>query len=111
MPMTSEEIAAIFPKMATRFLPEKAEGVNATFQFDLTGDNGGLFWLRVAEGKCESGLGRAENPKATLKVNADDYAAVVSGALNPIQAFLSGKIKIQGDTGIVLKLQTMFANA
>jgi len=109
MPMTSEEIAAIFPAMVTRFLPEKAEGVNATFQFDLTGDNGGQFWLRVAEGKCESGQGLVENPKATLKVSADDYASVVSGALNPIQAFMSGKIKIQGDTGIVLKLQTMFA--
>jgi putative sterol carrier protein len=109
MPMTSEEVAAIFPEMVKRFMPEKAQGVDATLQFDLTGDNGGQYWIRINDGKCESGQGRAENPKMTLKATADDWAAVINGALNPIQAFMSGKIKIQGDTGMALKLQSMFA--
>ena len=52
---TSQEVAQIFPTMAERLIPSKAEGVNATIQFNLTGDNGGLYWLRIADGKCEAG--------------------------------------------------------
>jgi putative sterol carrier protein len=108
---TNTEIAQIFPTMCERFIPTKAEGLNAIIQFDLSGDNGGLYWLRISDGKCESGEGQAENPKMTLKALADDYFAVVTGAMNPMQAFMSGKIKIQGDMSLAMKLQTMFATS
>jgi putative sterol carrier protein len=107
---TSAEIAQIFPTMAERFIPAKADGVNAVIQFDLGGENGGLYWLRVADGQCEAGEGQADNPKMTLKASADDWFAVVTGATNAMQAFMSGKIKIQGDMSLAMKLQTMFAN-
>jgi putative sterol carrier protein len=84
--------------------------VNATIQFNLTGDNGGLFWLRIADGKCEAGEGAADSPKMTLKASADDYYAVVTGALNPTQAVFTGKIKIEGDMMLAMKLPGMFAN-
>lgn len=106
---TTQEIADIFPTMVSRFVPAKAEGVNAIIQFNLSGDNGGLYWLKIADGVCESGQGQAENPKMTLKAAADDWFAVSSGQLNAMQAFMSGKIKIEGDMGMAMKLQTMFA--
>ncbi len=106
---TNAEVAQIFPTMVQRFVPEKALGVNAVIQFDLSGANGGLYWVRVVDGRCEAGQGQAENPKMTLKASADDYYAVATGALNPMQAFMSGKIKVQGDMGLAMKLQTMFA--
>jgi putative sterol carrier protein len=106
---TSQEIAQIFPTMVQRFLPEKAQGVNAVIQFNLSGDNGGLYWMRIADGKCEAGQGAAENPKMTLKAAADDYLAVTSGKLNPTQAVFTGKLKIEGDMSLAMKMTTMFA--
>lgn len=44
---TSEEVASIFPAMVQNFRPDKAEGVNAVIQFDLSGDNGGLYWVSI----------------------------------------------------------------
>jgi len=108
---TSQEIAEIFPAMATRFLAAKAEGVNAIIQFNLSGENGGHYWLRIADGACEAGQGEAENPKMTLKAAADDWHAVTTGKMNAMQAFMSGKIKIEGDMGMAMKLQTMFATS
>jgi putative sterol carrier protein len=105
------EIAGIFPVMATRFIPAKAEGVNAVIQFNLSGENGGLFWLNIHDGVCEAGQGQAENPKMTLKAAADDWYAVSTGKMGAMQAFMSGKIKIEGDMGMAMKLQTMFANS
>jgi putative sterol carrier protein len=107
---TKEQIAGIFPQMVTRFLPEKAEGVNAIIQFDLSGDNGGQFWLRVSEGKIENGEGVSENPKLTIKAAADDYYNVVSGVTNAMQAYMGGKLKISGDMGLAMKFMGMFAN-
>lgn len=108
---TTQEIAQIFPTMAQRLIPEKAQGVNAVIQFNLSGDNGGLYWLKIADGKCESGEGTAQNPKMTLKATADDYLAVVNGTLNPTQAVFTGKLKIEGDMSLAMKMTTMFANS
>lgn len=103
-----EEIAGIFPAMITRFIPEKAEGVNAGIQFDLSGDNGGLYWLRIQDQSATYGEGKIDNAKMTIKASGDDYAALASGTLNPMQAFMSGKVKVQGDMGLALKFMNMF---
>ena len=109
MEFTKEQIDGIFPEMTKRFLPEKAEGVNAIVQFDLTGDNGGQYWLRITEGKIENGQGASADAKLTVKASADDYFKVASGALNPMQAYMGGKIKIVGDMGLAMKFMNMFA--
>ncbi|MGQ9888824.1 MAG: SCP2 sterol-binding domain-containing protein [Aggregatilineales bacterium] len=105
---SSQEIAAIFDKMIEKFDPDKASGVTATIQFDLSGDNGGQYWIKIADGQAQAGAGTADNPTMTLRAAADDWASVVNGQLNPMQAFMSGKLKIQGDMALALKLQPMF---
>ena len=104
---TSAEIAGIFDTMVKRFDPAKAEGLNATIQFDLSGDNGGAYWLRIADGKAESGVGQSESPRMTLKAKADDFVGMLNGTMNPMQAFMTGKVKIQGDTGLAMKLMPL----
>jgi putative sterol carrier protein len=110
MTFSKEQVAGIFTAMTSRFIPEKAEGVDAIIQFDLSGDNGGLYWLRISDGKCEAGNGAADNPKLTIKAEADDYYNVATGAMNPMQAYMGGKIKIQGDMGLAMKFMGMFGN-
>ncbi|MCC6802741.1 MAG: SCP2 sterol-binding domain-containing protein [Anaerolineae bacterium] len=107
MAVTSEEVAGVFPVMVQRFDPSKAANVNATIQFDLSGDNGGQYWLRIGDGKAETGTGQAESPRMTLKASADDFINMMRGALNPMQAFMTGKIKIQGDTNLAMKLMPL----
>jgi putative sterol carrier protein len=104
MPTTSE----ISQMMVEGFVPEKADGINAIIQFDLSGDNGGQFYLDIKDGSVEAHDGMADDAKMTLRAALDDYLAVASGQINPMQAFMSGKIKIQGDMSLAMKLQTMF---
>ena len=105
----SQELEQIFNNMADNFDASKAGGVNATIQFDLSGDNGGLYWLKLADGSAEAGSGQAESPNMTLKAAADDWLAVTKGELNPMQAFMSGKLKVQGDMSLALKLQSLLS--
>ncbi len=106
---TAEEVKSIFPAMVERFIPEKADGLNAVILFDLSGDNGGLFWIKVADGSAEAGEGEFNNPAMTVKAAADDWFAVATGQMNAMQAFMTGKLKILGDMGLAMKMQTMFA--
>jgi putative sterol carrier protein len=101
-------IQEIFDNMNEGFQPEKAEGVDAIFQFDLTGDNGGKYWIKVADQQVEVHEGEHNDPTMTLTSTADDYMAVVNGDLAPMSAFMQGKLKVKGDMGLALKLQTIF---
>lgn len=109
MAASREEIAGMFSMMVERFDPSKAEGVNGTIQFNLTGENGGDYWLRLADGKAETGSGQLESPRMTLRSSADDFYNMLVGKLNPMQAFMTGKIKIQGDTGMAMKLMPLIS--
>ena len=105
---TAEEIAGLFPEMIESFLPEKASGINATILFDLSGDNGGFFWIKIADGEAETGAGELGDAAMTVRASADDWFAVATGQMNPMQAFMTGKLKILGDMGLAMKMQTMF---
>lgn len=98
----------LFANMAGQFSAEKAGDLNATVQFDLSGDNGGQWYVQVANGSCDVHKGTVEAPTATVKMDGDDYADMVSGKLNPMTAFMSGKVKVEGDLSAVMKFQTLF---
>lgn len=105
---SSDEVKGLFPAMAERLIPEKAAEVKTTILFDLSGDNGGLYWLQIADGAATVGEGDVTDPAMTVKASADDWFAVATGQMNAMQAFMTGKLKILGDMGLAMKMQTMF---
>lgn len=44
----------------------------------------------------------------TIKVSQDDLEKLMSGDLNPMTAFMFGKLKIDGDTSVAMKLKDLF---
>lgn len=104
---SSEQINNIFEGIVSRFDASKAAGINAAIQFDLSGDGGGAYWMEIDDDGVKTGEGNIDNAKMTLRATADDFVNMIGGTLNPMQAFMTGKIKIQGDTGLALKLMPL----
>ncbi|GAB4269710.1 MAG: SCP2 sterol-binding domain-containing protein [Candidatus Promineifilaceae bacterium] len=102
------DISAIFEGMKARFNPEKAAGLNASVQFDLSGEGGGKWAVQIADGTANVIKGGVDNPTATVKMTAEDYADMTSGKLNAMTAFMTGKVKVEGDLNTVMKFQSMF---
>lgn len=107
MPRVSS-VQEIFDNIQEGFNPDKAEGVDAVFQFDLTGPNGGKYWIKVAHKQADVHQGEHESPTMVIVAVAEDYVAVVNGDINPMMAFMQGKIKVKGEMALALKLQAIF---
>jgi 3-hydroxy-3-methylglutaryl CoA synthase/NAD(P)-dependent dehydrogenase (short-subunit alcohol dehydrogenase family)/putative sterol carrier protein len=90
-------VASIFAAMPEHFNAEAARGVTVTFQYRITGAKGGDWTVAVKDGTCEVVEGFAEAADCTLTIAAEDFVRLISGELNPMQAYTSGKLKIQGD--------------
>jgi putative sterol carrier protein len=98
----------LFADMQGRFLPEKAGNMNASLLFDLTGDGGGQWYVKIADGKLSVDKGAADGtPTATVRMAANDFQDMSTGKLNPMMAFMSGKVKVDGDLNTVMKFQSV----
>jgi putative sterol carrier protein len=45
----------------------------------------------------------------TLSADVDTFQEILSGTLNPTAAFMSGKLKVDGDMGMAMKLASVMA--
>jgi putative sterol carrier protein len=101
-------VAEIFNSMPGRFQADKAAGTNMGILFDLSGDGGGQWHVNIADGQLNVTEGApAATPSATVKMTAEDFADMSSGKLNPMMAFMTGKVKVDGDLNTVMKFQSM----
>ena len=87
--------------------PERVAGLNGIFQFDLSGEGGGVWHVSLANGDGHVAEGPAETPGVTISMAADDFVALTEGRLDGTMAFMSGKLKVKGDMGLAMKLQTL----
>ena len=97
-----------FDLMPTRFNKEAAKGLNAIYQFDLSGDGGGKWHVIINNDSCQVKEGPAASPSITISMTAQDYLDMLSGKLNGQMAFMTGKLRIAGDMGLALRMQSLF---
>jgi putative sterol carrier protein len=98
----------IFDKTAERFVANKAVDLTMTVGFDLDGEDGGQWHVIVDKGECEVNQGAADSANAVIKMTDSDYVDMMTGKLNPMMAFMSGKVKVEGDLNSVMKFQSIF---
>jgi putative sterol carrier protein len=104
--LSPDQIVEALPQY---LVPEKAGSTKATIQFDLSGDAGGKWWVKIHDGKAESGKGEApETPNLTLLADSGDWVKIMLGQLDGTAAFMQGKLKIKGDMGLAIKMQSLF---
>lgn len=101
-------VKAVFEKMPHVFNADAASGVDVTFQFSLSGEGGDDWYAEIKSGTCKVEPGTHANPTSTIKMDAADFLDMIGGKLNAMQAFMSGKLKVEGDLMKAQLIQKFF---
>ena len=101
-------VAEIFEAMPTIFNSAAAAGLTKTFQWNITGEQAGVWAFKVHDGVCEPAPGGVEKPDVTFTISDKDWVALTEGKLDAQSAFFSGQLKIAGDMGLALRVPQLF---
>jgi putative sterol carrier protein len=88
--------------------PSRLAGIDKVVMFDLSGEGGGQWTATIAEGKIDMVEGAGAPPNTTFKMKADVFLGIVNGKINPVAAFMQGKVRVQGDMSVAMRLQSLF---
>jgi putative sterol carrier protein len=103
-------VRAVFDGMAGTFQADKAAGVDVVFQWDISGPEGGSWYVTIKDGTCEVTEGSHNSPTTTLEMGNEDFVKMISGELNAMNAYTSGKLKIEGDVLKSQLIEKLFKN-
>jgi putative sterol carrier protein len=98
----------VFDGMRQSFRAEKAKGVHLKYQWQLSGPEGGEWWIEVSDGKFQMGRGKINNPDVTFITSDKNWVALSNGTLGGKWAFFTGRLKIRGSQSAARKLDEIF---
>jgi putative sterol carrier protein len=105
MAHTIESLIGMIPKT----LPgEKGKNVDTVVQLNVTGSQAGQWNVAIKDGKVNVAKGTHAAPELTVTADTADVLAVANGQLDPTQAFMQGKAKVQGNLSEALELVKVF---
>lgn len=78
---------------------------DAAIAFVLYGEGGGVWTVRRSGVDVEVVVGEADEVDCRLQCSVDDFRALVDGGLDGLRGFREGRLRIEGDIGLVLDLQ------
>ena len=98
----------VFDGMRQSFQANKAKGVHARYQWELSGPNGGEWWIDVKDGTYQMGKGKIDNPSVTFITSDADWVAMSNGKLKGTWAYVTGRLKVRGSQAVARKLDEIF---
>lgn len=97
-------MAELFEAMPARLNTAAAAKVNKTVQWNITGDDPGVWAIHINDGAARLIPDGVEKPDVTFTVTSTDWLTIAAGKLNSMNAFMTGKLKIAGDMGLAMKV-------
>lgn len=106
--MTETTIQDLMDALPEAFVAEKAAGVDSSVQFLLSGDKGGDWLVTIRDQQCGVTRERSTSARLTVEADAQDVLDMFLGSLDPMRAYMRGKVRFQGDMGLAMKLTNLF---
>jgi putative sterol carrier protein len=94
-------------KLPSKISSQAIEGHETVFHFDLVGENGGKYTVKISDGKVNVSDGLSGEPACVVKASDEDFMKLINGDLNPMMAVLTGKVKITNQ-GEMLRYAKIF---
>jgi putative sterol carrier protein len=84
---------------------QKTKGIRVAYQFEITGDAGGMWYIRLDNGKFDINKGTITDWDCRMKMGQNTFLAIAKKQMNPVMAFLSGRVQMKGNSDKLKYLQ------
>lgn len=100
----------VFAAMARSYRPERADGFEGDIRFELTDARGRprTWTLTCSPAGARAAAAATQAPALTVKLALADFIRVAGRDLDPVKALLSGRMELEGDFALAMRLAQMF---
>lgn len=99
-------MATPLEKLQARFNPQAAQGMHEVFQFHFS--DAGSHYLDIQDGTLGVHEGEHDDPSVSLSMSSETLKGIMSGDINGMTAFMTGKLKATGNIMLATKLSSLF---
>ncbi|MCP4682607.1 MAG: AMP-binding protein, partial [Desulfobacterales bacterium] len=99
--------AHFFEAMPGRFIPEKADGIEGTVSYNITGKGGGKWTIHIKDKKMTLTKEVLVTPTVYVVARDADYHDIATGKIDGVTAVMTGKWKIEGDVNFMAQLREL----
>jgi putative sterol carrier protein len=104
--VTYESAQQFFADLGSRPDSSRAANLTAAYRFDIEG--AGSWRVDVADGAATVTDAESQEPAdCVIATDERTFLGVVNGEQNPMGAFMTGKIRVDGDMGLALRLKDL----
>jgi multimeric flavodoxin WrbA/putative sterol carrier protein len=107
-PRWAESCRDLLKMMPLGFKKDAVGGLNAVYQFEISGSENFTAHLRISDGRCTYIDGPHDKPDVIIKSPSDTWLAISKGEMDGRNAFMTGKYKVEGDLSLLVKLRNLF---
>ncbi|MBL6751589.1 MAG: SCP2 sterol-binding domain-containing protein [Nevskia sp.] len=94
----------LLEKLPAAFQPQAAGGTNAVVQFNCSTP----YYAAIKDGACTVTAGIHAGADVTLTMSDEDLVALLTGELNGMSAFMTGKLQLEGDMMLAQRVGSFF---
>jgi putative sterol carrier protein len=101
----AEGARELFEGLEDRIDPARTRGTTASYRFDVAG--AGSWRVQVNNGAVD--VTESDAPAdCVIRASEEDLLRVVRGELNAVTAYMTGRVKVEGDIGLATRLRDLF---
>ena len=98
----------VFQGLPMAFNADTAKNLRATYRFDITGEGGGTWTVKIADGTCSVIQGGDGEADWRLELDTPTWIDISTGELMGQEAFMLGRVTVEGDPTVGIRFDQIF---
>ncbi|MFI6044683.1 SCP2 sterol-binding domain-containing protein [Nocardia sp. NPDC051321] len=104
----SMTVGELFEALSTQLDTKAAAGLTRTLQWNITDVDPGVWAFEIDNGEGRLIPGGVTDPDTTFTTSSDTWIAIAEGRKDAMRAFMTGKLKVEGDMMLAMKVPKLF---
>jgi putative sterol carrier protein len=100
-----ENAREFFEALPARIDPERARALDASYRFDIEGAG---TWRLESDGETAVVTESDAPADCVIRTDENTFLRIVRGEQSPMGAYMTGKVRVEGDLGVAMRLREVF---